>query len=168
LKRDSIRIIRRGKVVELRDIDPNETLLDYLRLRERACGTKEGCAEGDCGACTVAVGTLHDGHVHYAPVNSCIALLGMLDGKEIVVVDDLASSNDRLHPVQQALVDAHASQCGFCTPGFVMSLFALYHAGIATDRATANDWLAGNLCRCTGYAKIIEAVQAAAQADASR
>ena len=104
------------------------TLLDYLRLEENSRGTKEGCNEGDCGACTVALGSLVNGEVVYEPVNACILLLGQIDGKELVTVDDLAI-NGKLHPVQKAIVDNHASQCGFCTPGFVMSLFALYHAG---------------------------------------
>ena len=158
MPRKVLRFVRRGRVVELRDTAPAETLLDHLRVRERACGTKEGCAEGDCGACTVAVGRLRrGGRLVYEPVNSCILLLGMLDGAEVVTVDDLAAPGDPLHPVQQALVDAHASQCGFCTPGFVMSLFALYHARVRADRATVNDWLAGNLCRCTGYRPIADA-----------
>ena len=157
MPREVVRFVRRGRVVELRDVAPAETLLDYLRLRERACGTKEGCAEGDCGACTVAVGRLRAGRLVYEPVNSCIHLLGMIDGAEIVTVDDLAPSSDRLHPVQRALVDAHASQCGFCTPGFVMSLFTLYHSGKRPDRAAVNDGLAGNLCRCTGYRPIADA-----------
>ena len=158
MARDRVRFIRRGRIVERRDFAPVETLLDHLRLHERACGTKEGCAEGDCGACTVALGRLDgDGRVTYQPVNACILLLGMVDGAEIVTVEDLASSSGDLHPVQRAMVDLHASQCGFCTPGFVMSLFTLYHAGTRADRATVNDWLAGNLCRCTGYRPIADA-----------
>ena len=159
--RNSIRFVRRGRVVERHDFAPTETLLDHLRLHERACGTKEGCAEGDCGACTVAVGRLDgNGGVTHEPANSCILLLGMVDGTEIVTVEDLASPDGRLHPVQRALVDAHGSQCGFCTPGFVMSLFTLYHSGVRADRATVNDWLAGNLCRCTGYRPIADAALA--------
>ena len=134
MPRDVVRFLRRGRVVERRGFAPAETLLDHLRLHERALGTKEGCAEGDCGACTVAVGRLRDGRPVYEPVNACIQLLGMVDGAEVVTADDLAPPGRRLHPVQQALVDAHASQCGFCTPGFVMSLFALYHAGVRADR----------------------------------
>ena len=166
MPRDVVRFLRRGRVVERRDFDPSETLLDHLRLRERALGTKEGCAEGDCGACTVAVGRLRDGRLAYEPVNACIQLLGMVDGTEVVTVDDLAPSRGPLHPVQQALVDAHASQCGFCTPGFVMSLFTLYHAGVPADRATVNDWLAGNLCRCTGYRPIADAALACCTGEA--
>ena len=161
MTRNAVRFIRRGRIVERRDFDPTETLLDHLRLQERAYGTKEGCAEGDCGACTVAIGRLDgDGRVVYQPVNSCILLLGMIDGAEVVSVEDLASSNGELHPVQRAMVDLHGSQCGYCTPGFVMSLFTLYHTGRRADRATVNDWLAGNLCRCTGYRPIADAALA--------
>ena len=166
MPRDVVRFLRRGRVVERRGFAPAETLLDHLRLHERALGTKEGCAEGDCGACTVAVGRLRDGRPVYEPVNACIQLLGMVDGAEVVTADDLAPSSRRLHPVQQALVDAHASQCGFCTPGFVMSLFALYHAGVRADRAMVNDWLAGNLCRCTGYRPIADAALACCTGEA--
>ncbi len=155
--RRTIRFLRNGRPVELPDVGPMDTLLDYLRLREGACGTKEGCAEGDCGACTVALGTLKDGVVRYAPVNSCILLMGQVDGAEVVAVDDLAPDENHLHPVQEAMVRHHGSQCGFCTPGFVMSLFALYHSGRKPDRASVNDWLAGNLCRCTGYRPIVDA-----------
>ncbi len=166
MPRDVVRFLRRGRVIERRGFAPAETLLDHLRLHERALGTKEGCAEGDCGACTVAVGRLRDGRPVYEPVNACIQLLGMVDGAEVVTADDLAPSSRRLHPVQQALVEAHASQCGFCTPGFVMSLFALYHAGVRADRATVNDWLAGNLCRCTGYRPIADAALACCTGEA--
>ena len=158
--RPALRIVRRGRVTNLEGFAPTETLLEHLRLREGATGTKEGCAEGDCGACTVAVGRLRDGRVVYEPTNSCIQLLGSLDGAEVVTVDDLASSATDLHPVQQALVDHHASQCGFCTPGFVLTLFALYHADERPDRAAVNEWLAGNLCRCTGYRPIADAALA--------
>jgi len=136
-------------------------LLEYLRLREGAMGTKEGCCEGDCGACTVALGSLQDGQVVFEPVNACITLLGMVDGKEVVSVDDLAAEDGALHPVQSAMVRHDGSQCGFCTPGFVMSLFALYHSGEKPDRDVVNDWLAGNLCRCTGYRPIADAALAA-------
>jgi xanthine dehydrogenase small subunit len=159
--RNSLQFLRRGRTVELRDVAPSDTLLDYLRLIERATGTKEGCAEGDCGACTVALGSLAGGKVRYHPVNSCICLLGQIDGKEVVAVDDLAECEGGLHPVQEAMVRHHGSQCGFCTPGFVMSLFALYHQPAKPDRETVNDWLSGNLCRCTGYRPIVDAAFAA-------
>ena len=157
MTRSSVRFLHRGEVVALSDVGANETLLDYLRLRRHACGTKEGCAEGDCGACTVALGTLKDGRLEYAPVNACICLLGMIDGKELVAVEDLAGPGGALHPVQDALLRHHGSQCGFCTPGIVMSLFTLYHVGGRCDRQAVNDALAGNLCRCTGYRPIVDA-----------
>ena len=165
MSRDCIRFLRHGQVVSLTDMPPTRTLLDYLRLQERARGTKEGCNEGDCGACTVALGSLQDGKVVYEAVNSCILLLGQIDGKELVTVDDLAVDG-KLHPVQQAMVDHHASQCGFCTPGFIMALFTLYHAGIAADRQTAVNHLAGNLCRCTGYRPILDAALASCKGQA--
>jgi xanthine dehydrogenase small subunit len=157
---DAIRFLRRGKIVEYRDLAPMRTVLDYLRLDEKSKGTKEGCNEGDCGACTVALGSMQEGKIVYEPVNACILLMGLLHGKELVTVDDLAE-NGKLHPVQQAIVDHHASQCGFCTPGFVMSLFALYHAGKKPSRQEIVDQIAGNLCRCTGYRPIVDAAAAA-------
>jgi xanthine dehydrogenase small subunit len=156
--RNSIRFLRRGRLVELCDVDPTMVLLDYLREVDRAPGTKEGCGEGDCGACTVALGRLHDGELVYEPINACIHLLGMVDGAEVVTVEDLVGDDGRLHPVQAAIVARNGSQCGFCTPGFVMSIFTLYHATErAVTRNQVNDWIAGNLCRCTGYRPIVEA-----------
>jgi len=161
--RDTIRLIRRGKIVEIRDVPPTRTLLDYLRLSEGATGTKEGCNEGDCGACTVAVGDWQDGRVRYRAVNACIQLLGTLDGKEVVTVEDLRAEGGGLHPVQAAMVEHHGSQCGFCTPGIVMSLFCLYQEPERAEpppRADITNCLAGNLCRCTGYRPIIDAALA--------
>jgi xanthine dehydrogenase small subunit len=155
--RDTIRFLHQGRVVEIGDAGPTETVLDYLRLRRGLTGTKEGCGEGDCGACTVALGRLVNGRLVYSAVNSCILFLGQIDGTELVTVEDLVQ-DERLHPVQEAMVTHHGSQCGFCTPGFVMSLFTLYHAeGVAASRRTVTDWLAGNLCRCTGYRPIVDA-----------
>ena len=156
MERSVIHFLRRGQVVEIDKVPPTRTVLDYLRLEEKSRGTKEGCNEGDCGACTVALGSLHDGRVVYEAVYSCILLMGHLDGKELVTVDDLADGG-ALHPVQQAMVDHHASQCGFCTPGFVMSLFTLYHGGFRPERREIADHIAGNLCRCTGYRPIVDA-----------
>jgi len=164
--RTAIRFLRRGKLVELTAVPPMQTVLDYLRLQDRARGTKEGCNEGDCGACTVALGSLRDGKVVYQPVNACILLVGQLDGKELVTVDDLATDGE-LHPVQQAMVDSHGSQCGFCTPGFIMALFTLYHAGHAPGRDEIVTHLAGNLCRCTGYRPIVEAALASCRGKAA-
>jgi xanthine dehydrogenase small subunit len=156
--RREIRFLRQGREVRLGDIAPTLTLLDYLRVTEHAVGTKEGCAEGDCGACTVVLRKHVAGRLVYQPVNACILLAGQADGTEVITVEDLADGAT-LHPVQQQLVDQHGSQCGFCTPGFVMVLFALYHRerDRRLDRATVNDWIAGNLCRCTGYRPIVDA-----------
>ena len=156
--RHTIRFIRHSRLVELADVPPTMLLLDYLRESEGATGTKEGCGEGDCGACTVALGRLRDGKLVYEPVNACILLLGQVDGSEVVTVEDLVEADGRLHPVQAAMVEKHASQCGFCTPGFVMALFALYQSAEGeVPHGTVNDWIAGNLCRCTGYRPIVEA-----------
>jgi xanthine dehydrogenase small subunit len=157
--RSEIRFLRRGEVTKLSGFSPTLTLLDHLRLTERATGTKEGCAEGDCGACTVVLRRLRGEKLVYEPVNACILLAGQLEGCEVITVEDLAEG-ERLHPVQQLMADLHASQCGFCTPGFVMALFALYHGQRPIDRRRVNDWIAGNLCRCTGYRPIVEAALA--------
>ena len=165
MARDAIRFWRRGERLEVREFHPRTTLLDYLRLQQRSLGTKEGCAEGDCGACTVALGRVRDGRLRYEPINACILLLGQVDGAEIVTVEDLAGPED-LHPVQAAMVRHHGSQCGFCTPGIVMSLFALYlEGGRPVSRDAVNDALAGNLCRCTGYRPIVDAALEACGTD---
>ena len=165
--RDVVRFVRRGQVREVTGFQPRSTLLDYLRLVERSTGTKEGCAEGDCGACTVALGRLKGGRLVYEPVNACIFLLGQADGAEVVTVEDLAEAGT-LHPVQDAMVGQHASQCGFCTPGIVMSLFALYQEGPRPlTREAVNDALAGNLCRCTGYRPIVDAALQACAGEAA-
>jgi xanthine dehydrogenase small subunit len=163
---DAIRFVQRGRVRELRGVDPNTTVLNWLRA-EGLTGTKEGCAEGDCGACTVALGEPVGGRVRYRAVNACIQFVPTLDGKQLITVEDLRGADGALHPVQQAMVDHHGSQCGFCTPGIVMSLFALHHQGVA-DRPAINDALAGNLCRCTGYRPIVDAALASCRADKDR
>jgi xanthine dehydrogenase small subunit len=155
-----VRFVLDGEVVNAAGLSPTTTVLQYLREKAYRPGTKEGCAEGDCGACTVVLGELVDGRIKLRSVNACIQLLPMLHGKALFTVESLKSLKDgSLHPVQQALVDNHASQCGFCTPGFVMSLFALFKANAAPDRAQINDALSGNLCRCTGYRPIIQAAE---------
>ncbi len=156
-----IRFFFRGQIQEVRDLPPTTSVLRWLRESADACGTKEGCAEGDCGACTVLVGEL-DGQdrLQLRNINACIQFLPMLDGKALFTVEDLGSSR-QLNPVQQALVDCHGSQCGFCTPGFAMSLQAIYEAhqaaGTRPSRQQLADGLAGNLCRCTGYRPILDA-----------
>ena len=146
-------------------LDPNLTVLDYLREHLGKSGTKEGCASGDCGACTVVVGELHtqaDGRerIRYRSLNSCLTFVSSLHGKQLISVEDLKHQG-QLHSVQQAMVDCHGSQCGFCTPGFVMSLFALQKNSCAPDRHQAHEALASNLCRCTGYRPILAAAEQA-------
>ena len=166
-----IRFYRRGAWHTLDGITPTRTVLQYLREDCGHTGTKEGCAEGDCGACTVIVSDVCAGAPRHQAVNACIALVPGLHGKALTTVEDLADANGALHPVQQAMVDCHASQCGFCTPGFVMALYSLYqqHAGkAAPGRQQINDALAGNLCRCTGYRPIVDAaVQMFAQRESA-
>ena len=141
-------------------VDPTRTVLQHLREDLGRSGTKEGCAEGDCGACTVVLAELDRRRVRYRAINSCIQFVPTLDGKALVTVEGLKTrSSGALHPVQQAMADGHGSQCGFCTPGFVMSLFALYKTNPAPARVDINDALAGNLCRCTGYRPIVDAAQ---------
>ncbi|OCP09676.1 MULTISPECIES: xanthine dehydrogenase small subunit [unclassified Ensifer] len=160
----SISFILNDREVALSDIAPTTTLLDYLRLERRLTGTKEGCAEGDCGACTVLVGRIAGDRLVYESVNACIRFLGSLQATHVVTVEHLAGQDGTLHPVQQAMVDFHGSQCGFCTPGFVMSLYGLWLANDDPDRADIEKALQGNLCRCTGYEPIVRAAEAAAQA----
>lgn len=158
--RREIRFLLNGEDVALSDVKPDETLLDWLRLRRTLLGTKEGCAEGDCGACTVLVGRLTADGLVYEGVNACIRFLGSIDGCHIVTIEHLAAADGTLHPVQQAMVDFHGSQCGFCTPGFVMSLYGLWMQTPQPSDAAIETALQGNLCRCTGYEPIIRAARA--------
>jgi xanthine dehydrogenase small subunit len=158
---DTVRFVLDGKLIEVPKPDPTRTVLQFLRDDLGRTGTKEGCAEGDCGACTVVVAELdrqNDG-IRVRAVNSCIQFLPTLDGKELITVESLRDRDGTLHPVQQAMVDCHGSQCGFCTPGFVMSLFALYKTNRAPSRRHIDEALSGNLCRCTGYSPIIKAAE---------
>lgn len=157
----TLRFVLDGQIIELSDVDPTQTVLQFLREELRRTGTKEGCAEGDCGACTVVLAEIDRAGdaLTLRAVNSCIQFLPTLHGKELITVESLNSADGDLHPVQQAMVDCHGSQCGFCTPGFVMSLFALYENNAEPTRREIDDALAGNLCRCTGYRPIIEAAQ---------
>ncbi len=157
--RDYITFMLNGQIRRIGDIKPTTTLLNYLRETERLTGTKEGCAEGDCGACTVVVGELRDNDVRHQAINACIQFVPMLEGKSVTTIEYVSNDDVTLHPSQQALVETHGSQCGFCTPGFVMSLYAAYLHESRPSRARINDILAGNLCRCTGYGPIIEAAQ---------
>lgn len=163
--RDEIRFLLNDRPICLKDIASTDTLLDYLRLDQRLRGTKEGCAEGDCGACTVLVGRMLDGQLVYETVNACIRFVGSLDACHIVTIEHLKSPKGDLHPVQQAMVDQHGSQCGFCTPGIVMSLYALWMSNPSPSVNEIETALQGNLCRCTGYEPIIKAAIAASSND---
>jgi len=157
---EPIRFYYRGAVQEISGAAPTRTVLQHLREDLHCTGTKEGCAEGDCGACTVVVGSLNAaGQLEMKAVNSCIQFAPTLDGKALFTVEDLQQPDGTLHPVQQAMVECHGSQCGFCTPGFVMSLWGMYldKDGQPAQRKEIDDCLSGNLCRCTGYRPIIDA-----------
>jgi len=173
-----IQFLFNGSVRTIADGAADTTVLNWLRLEACATGTKEGCASGDCGACTAVLVSRSDSSTGlplvYESFNTCITFVGAVHGKQLITVEQLACDNS-LHPVQQAMVDEHGSQCGFCTPGFIMSMFALYHAQIpSTERAATNTasaefdahglierYLGGNLCRCTGYRPIVAAMQKA-------
>ena len=156
----AIRFILNDEEISLTDVKPDTTLLDWLRLDRRLRGSKEGCAEGDCGACTVLVGRLMDNEIIYDSVTACIRFVGSLHGTHVVTIEHLQGKDGVLHPVQQAMVDHHGSQCGFCTPGFVMSLYGLWMRDPNPGQAAIEKALQGNLCRCTGYAPIIRAGKA--------
>jgi len=155
----SLRFLLNGDPVEVDGVSPQATLLEWLREVRGLTGTKEGCAEGDCGACTVVVAERAAAGLSWKPVNACIRLLPALDGKAVFTVEGL-KDGDAAHPVQHALVACHGSQCGFCTPGVAMSLFGLYKNAHRPERAAVDEALAGNLCRCTGYGPIRDAARA--------
>ncbi|TNE37542.1 xanthine dehydrogenase small subunit [uncultured Roseovarius sp.] len=158
--RRDIRFVLNGTNVSVPTVAASQTLLDFLRLERRLTGTKEGCAEGDCGACTVLVGRLGEAGLVYEPVNACIRFLASVNGCHVVTVEHLSGPNGRLHPVQEAMVDYNGSQCGFCTPGFVMSLYALWMQTPEPTVGEVETALQGNLCRCTGYEPIVKAAVA--------
>ncbi len=156
-----IEFILNREVVQVDHERADLTVLEYLREQRQLCGTKEGCASGDCGACTVVVADILDNRLNYQSCNSCITFLGALHGKQLITVEHLKQEG-QLHPMQQAMVTNHGSQCGFCTPGFVMSLFALYknplnQGSMARSKAVTDEYIGGNLCRCTGYKPIVKA-----------
>lgn len=158
----TLTFLRRGQPVTLLNVAPDRTLLEVLREDLHCTGTKEGCGEGDCGACTVVLGEAVNGQLEYKAINSCIRLAHSVDGLAVWTAEDLANDSGELHPAQEAMVQCHGSQCGFCTPGFVMSLFGMYQnsgGGKGIDRPQAQADLSGNLCRCTGYRPILDAAQ---------
>jgi xanthine dehydrogenase small subunit len=157
---EKIRFLLDGEIHTVDALRPTTTVLEYLREHIGRCGTKEGCAEGDCGACTVVLGELVGEELRFRAVNACIQFLPTLDGKALFTVESLKSRADgTLHPVQRAMVECHGSQCGFCTPGFVMSLYALYRTEREPDERQVRQALSGNLCRCTGYRPILAAAR---------
>ena len=156
---NTIEFILNNRIHKISNPDPNETILNFIRLKLKKTGTKEGCAEGGCGACTIVLGELVRNNIEYKAINACIAFLPILNGKQLILVEDLISSDGKLHPVQDAMIKFHGSQCGFCTPGFVMSMFAMYKNNKKFNDEIVSDSLSGNLCRCTGYRPIIDAAK---------
>ena len=164
---EPIRFYHRNAIREIKDAPVTRTVLQYLREDAHCTGTKEGCAEGDCGACTVVIGERNEaGGVDFKAVNACIQFVPTLDGKALFTVEDLRQPDGSLHPVQEAMVECHGSQCGFCTPGFVMSMWSLYEKHghehscankTVPSREAISNALTGNLCRCTGYRPIVDA-----------
>jgi xanthine dehydrogenase small subunit len=164
----ALRFLLNGKSSSEEGAPPSMTVLDWLRTRAHLTGTKEGCAEGDCGACTIVLGRPINGSLRFQAVNSCLMMLPQIDNCAVLTVEGLAAVDGALHPVQQALVDADATQCGFCTPGFAMAMFAFHHGGEPADDALVHEALAGNLCRCTGYRPIVTACRRIAHGPADR
>ena len=156
---NKIKFVWENKIFTIKNPDPNETILNYVRLNLKKTGTKEGCAEGGCGACTIVLGEIENNKIIYKAINSCISFLPSLEGKQLILVEDLIADNGSLHVVQDAMIKHHGSQCGFCTPGFVMSLFAMYKNFNSYNKEKIQDSISGNLCRCTGYRPIIDAAK---------
>ena len=159
---NTIKFVWENKIHSISNLDPNETILNYVRLKLKKTGTKEGCAEGGCGACTVVLGELKNNKIFYQAINSCIGFVTSLEGKQLILVEDLVSKNGTLHAVQDAMINYHGSQCGFCTPGMVMSAVDLLKKNKNPTEKELRDWVEGNICRCTGYQGIVAAVKDAA------
>ena len=155
---DTIQFLLNNKIYKIKNPDPNKTILSYVRDDLKKTGTKEGCAEGGCGACTIVLGELNKNKIIYKAINACISFLPILNGKQLILVEDLTNDN-KLHPVQEAMVKFHGSQCGFCTPGFTMSLFSMHKNFKLINNQVIDEALSGNLCRCTGYRPIIDAAK---------
>ena len=155
--KNEIEFILNDELIRINNVDTNVSVLNYLRIDKRLTGTKEGCASGDCGACTAIISELKNNKLEYKAINTCIMFLYSLHGKQLITVEHL--SNSKLHPVQQSMVDNHGSQCGFCTPGFVMSMFGMYKDKVKPSNQNIDEYLAGNLCRCTGYNSIKKAAK---------
>ena len=155
--KNEIEFILNDELIRINNVDTNVSVLNYLRIDKKLTGTKEGCASGDCGACTAIIAELKNNKLEYKAINTCIMFLYSLHGKQLITVEHL--SNSKLHPVQQSMVDNHGSQCGFCTPGFVMSMFGMYKDKVKPSNQNIDEYLAGNLCRCTGYNSIKKAAK---------
>ena len=156
---NSVKFLLNDKILEIKNPDPNQTILNYIRTELKKTGTKEGCSEGGCGACTIVLGELINNKIKYNSINSCISFVPSLNGKQLLIVEDLVSKDGKLHPVQDAMVRFHGSQCGFCTPGFVMSLFSMFKNNKSFNNELITESISGNLCRCTGYRPIIDAAK---------
>ena len=152
-----IEFVLNNKLVSIKDLDTNTTVLNFLRNEKNLTGTKEGCASGDCGACTAVVGELKKNKIEYKSINTCITFLYTLNGKQLVTIEHLG--NRSLHPVQKAMVDSDGSQCGFCTPGIVMSMYCMYENKVKPTNDNIDKYLSGNLCRCTGYIPIKKSIR---------
>jgi len=148
-----INFILNQDLIKINNIDPNTTVLNYLRENINLRGTKEGCASGDCGACTAVIAEINNDKLIYKSINTCIMFIYNLHGKQLITVEHL-KNNNKLHPVQKSMVDFGGSQCGFCTPGFIMSMFSMYKNKVTANKKNIDEHLAGNLCRCTGYKPI--------------
>ncbi len=155
---DTIQFLFNNKIFKIKNPDPNKTILNYIRNDLKMTGTKEGCAEGGCGACTIVLGELNKNKIVYKAINACISFLPILNEKQLILIEDL-SNGKSLHPVQEAMIKFHGSQCGFCTPGFTMSLFSMHKNNKLINNEIVEEALSGNLCRCTGYRPIIDAAK---------